>query len=426
MSGVSLQRSGNWSKIVSVSSSWGAVAAAQYVAFASLYEQVSIYFHYMKFSYDPIGWAIHPIILALCVLVGSFSTGILARVSLVITFVPTLVLAAFQVISIETTLLTVCFQLFLVVFDRDWNYPKMRAAPAGNLQIYMFVAGGITAIFLVQFADLISFSNLLDVYGNRERYVARAASGLLVYAKLVVKVFLVILAVQAYRDIRFGFLAIFVAFLFYTIMSSKFMLFIPIIVWVFPYFMTRSHLITMAFILLFLLNTILSGTEYHLITVSLTRRAFLLVPLLHDIYVSMFQDNGAQYFTTSILSPFADPEMPIARMASIYLWGDSRHNANSGAIGSGVAQLGYIGPFIYASIYIVLANLNPGYQKKDPVSLATLSVFILIALGVSDISTVLIMHGGIVFCLVFRFTSKSIGTSSYDKAPKYKPLLAGR
>lgn len=411
--GSSAGRSRALSRMVAFSLGWGAVAIVEYLVFVSIYPQVSNYFLYMKFTYDPIGFAIHPIFIIISAILGVTSVGVMARVSLVITLVPTLVLAAFQVIAPQVTILTILFQLFLVIFDRQIGYPRMRPSTQRDLSLYILIFGLPASALVVIFADLISFKDLLDVYGNRELYSEQVESSSLplTYTKLITKVLLVALAVKAYSDIRYAFIAVAVSILFYLIMSSKFTLFIPIIVWTFPYVMTRAYLITGVFIILYLLNTLMAYTDYHLVTVSLTRRAFLLVPRLNDVYYNIFSDFGAAYFTTSVLSFLADPEMVLAKRASLYFWGDLRTNANAGAVGSGLAQLGYLGPFIFAGIYLFLVNLNPGYRRNDPVSLACLSIFIFTALGISDISTTLLMHGGIVFCVLYRFTSQSLGIS---------------
>jgi hypothetical protein len=397
--------------MVVFSQGWGAVAVIEYLVFVSLYPQVSKYFLYMKFTYEPVGFAIHPVFVVLSAILGITSVGVIARVSLVITLVPTLVLAAFQVIAPQVTILTVLFQAFLVIVDRQIGYPRMRPTNQRDLNLCILIFGLPACGLVIIFADLISFKDLLDVYGNRELYSEQVASSSLplTYTKLIAKVLLVALAIKAYSDIRYAFIAVAVSFLFYLIMSSKFTLFIPVLVWTFPFVMTRAYIITCVFILLYLLNILTTYTDYHLLTVSLTRRAFLLVPRLNDIYYNIFSDFGAAYFTTSVLSFLAEPEMVLAKRASLYFWGDLRTNANAGAVGSGLAQLGYLGPFIFAGIYLFLANLNPGYRRNDPVSLACLSIFIFTGLGISDISTTLFMHGGIVFCILYRFTSQSLG-----------------
>lgn len=391
---------------------WATSAVVQYACLSLCYPEVSSYFEYMKFS---IGYRLlmfHPIFLLLSFLFGLTAVAPFARLNLIITTIPTFVLFAFEVVSPELVILCIAFQAYINAIDKNIGFPFLRSSNINSVKVILLLSAGFSLVGLVYFRDLISFSNLLDVYGNRQLYADKVSQGshIIGYFKLVVKIFLIILALLAYKNYRYGVLAILFSIVFYTILSSKFILAIPLLVWIIPFILRSPKSIIFIFSFVLFLNYASLYTDYHLTIVSLTRRAFLLTARLNDMYHSIYIDLGPQYFTTSFLAFFSEQEsVPISRMASVYMWGSERVNANSGLFGSSIAQLGYIGPFVYSTIYIFLINLNKGYRESDTVSISVVAIFMLIAVGVSDISTTLVLHGGIIMCVLMRFNRKTLG-----------------
>lgn len=389
---------------------WGVVSLLEYLSLAVYYPAVNKYFSYMQFGYVEPKIELHIMSLLICYIIGTLSEGVFSRVSLVITTIPTLVLGVFSSVTVELVMIAVGTQIYLCLIDRRVGLPRLRPYKEKTLQIFIVFAALAGLVVLFLFRDLISFSNLLDVYGNRARYVEKIsqAGGVAAYAKLIVKLLIIILSIYAYKNKSFYLIALAVAFLFYTIFSSKFMLFLPVFVWLFPIAFKQHWVFISFFLFILVLYILLDNTEYHLYLVSLVRRALLLAPRLNDIYLQMQGDYGTQYFSNSILSSFYSNSVNMAREANVYLLGNRDSNANTGLIGSSVLQLGVIGPFVYTTVYLLLANLNRGYSEKDPVALSALAVFILTAIGISDISTTLFLHGGIILCCVLRFSSQSL------------------
>lgn len=127
-----------------------------------------------------------------------------------------------------------------------------------------------------------------------------------------------------------------------------------------------------------------------------TRRVFFLPIRISKDYFEFFTTHQPDYFRQSFLRYFgaSSPYPSIANMiGGIYFNSDSM-SANNGLISDAIANLGYVGIFIFPIlISVVLKWMDRSSKGLDPRIFVTVALYIGLALSNSFLFTVLLTHG---------------------------------
>ena len=128
------------------------------------------------------------------------------------------------------------------------------------------------------------------------------------------------------------------------------------------------------------------------------RRSLLVPSLLNWAYFDFFSVNPNTYWADSKLSlgMISSPyDLGIAELIGREFMGNEETHANTGWIGSGMANAGYVGIALYSVFLGLLLSLLDAYAKKLGYSLI-LAIFVLnvmTATQSADFTTMLLTHG---------------------------------
>lgn len=298
----------------------------------------------------------------------------------------------------------------------DVKRPKLNEI--NNLKILKILAvtavGTILAIVLLGGGRFLNF-DLTAVYEVRGD-AAKNLPGLFGYlnsavGKVIVP-FGIVIAVLT-RKWVYVLVLFFVAILLFGLTAHKAILFNPFVV-LFFYYITGKEKAIQYFIISLIIIGIVSASEFYFsdairgnywVSDLLVRRTLLVPSLLNWFYIDWFSNNDQFFWADSKIS-FGLVDSPNA-LRSVNLIGlqyfeRDEMAANTGWIGSGYANAGIIGVFIYSiAIGLLLAALN-SYAKKLGMRLV-ISLFVISLLGIitsTDIVTSLLTHGLLVALLL--------------------------
>lgn len=141
------------------------------------------------------------------------------------------------------------------------------------------------------------------------------------------------------------------------------------------------------------------------------RRAFFLPALIDSTYINYFSENGYYYWSNSkvtlglLESPY---QYQAPAMIGYEMFGTYESWTNTGLIGSGFANFGYIGVLIYSVILGSTLAVLSSYGKRLGVTFIITSSFFLIqsAISSSDLLTVFFTHGLIIYLLTLIFVTR--------------------
>jgi len=140
----------------------------------------------------------------------------------------------------------------------------------------------------------------------------------------------------------------------------------------------------------------------------IVRRVFLVPPLLDNYYIEFFSEHPLIYWSTSKISfGLVDTDYTTTAPFLIgdFFFGRSEMSANTGFVGSGYSNAGFVGVVIYAVIIgIILAILNSHGRHVGHFIVICASLTVIIsAVTSSDLVTVFLTHGllFLMICLSF-------------------------
>lgn len=182
-------------------------------------------------------------------------------------------------------------------------------------------------------------------------------------------------------------------------------------------------------ILVLTINTLLIASffDFHqedrsgqnLIGTFLFRRALLIPALLNSFYIETFGiSHSYNYFTDKIPSFLGVSPINIVSIPSIvgYRYFNSADtNANTGWIGSGFAQAGFLGVLFYSSLMAFIFRIADVLTKKHglPICLCVLAGPCLTMISSSDVFTGLITHGGFfAFIMLMILPQQNVSTKT--------------
>jgi hypothetical protein len=344
-------------------------------------------------------------------------SDILINIQFIFPILPMLVIYARSNQSLEY----ISFVIFLFLLIITLNKLKIDFLKIPKIKItkfsYQIIAISscalvILTIVLIAFLTNLQFVNfnLLRVYEFRSQ-ISTAIPGYFSYfysisSKILIPT-LIILCFhnKQYKILPFVFV---LSILMFGLTSHKAVLFYPCIS-IFIYFFVRWKYPIQKIILSSILTILISLFMFHneinnLIPSLLVRRVYFVPASLNYMYYDFFSKNPKTLFADSKITlglieyPY---DVKGAKIVGSLIYPGSTANANTGWVGSGYMNLGYIGMFLYSIIISLLFKLlNNISNRIDSLSL-TLSLVIVPFFTLfqsSDLLTTLLSHG-----LIFSF-----------------------
>jgi len=206
--------------------------------------------------------------------------------------------------------------------------------------------------------------------------------------------------------------------LFFGLTSHRSILFYPVVVtaiFLLCKFKKSIHLLLLAYFLLIAISFLSSYflDEVNLISSLIIRRAYFIPANLNFIYFDFFSQNDYLFWAESRISlglvstPYS---VDISNLIGSQYYNSIETNANTGWLGSGYMNAGFIGIFFYSFLIgIILSYINSYSKFIDNRILIAISTPIIMQLFTSsDLPTTMLNHGFIVllFLLLFFRTKK--------------------
>ena len=144
------------------------------------------------------------------------------------------------------------------------------------------------------------------------------------------------------------------------------------------------------------------------ITSLFTYRAMLIPSQINFAYVQFFEEHSYTLWSQSRLSfgVIDDPYGGISHnfLIGVEMFGTSDASANTGWIGSGFANAGIVGGFVYSALFGALLAVIDSARQSDDVGF-TVAAWTMVVIGCiarsADFTNVLITHGLIILLLLF-------------------------
>lgn len=194
----------------------------------------------------------------------------------------------------------------------------------------------------------------------------------------------------------------------FALASSKGTLFVPVVV-IFAYWFSRYRRLSHLTMLGLIMVVIVGGLDFYLGRAGFggiagwfgdlfVRRALLANVLITWVYYNFFSGNPYAYWANSkftfglVNNPY---DLDIPELIGREVFGRPDMHANTGWIGSGMANAGYFGIVLYSVLIGLLLSLLDAYAKKLPPSVVVpLFLFtVLTATAGSDFSSLFLTHG---------------------------------
>ena len=317
----------------------------------------------------------------------------------------------------------------LVIFFSSFKVPIIRLA---QLEPFLLSRLMITVSVLYLFAvigfgglEFINF-NLGEVYEYRESASSNLPQVFGYFSPIVTKIILpvyVVLSVINGRRLE-AVLGFSVSFLFFGLTSHKAPIFYPAVILA-TYWASGKNLSMIIPLGLSVLIAI-CGIDFYLgglfgespwLGSLLVRRALMTSPLINHFYLDFFSDSAFYYW--------ADSKFSLGLVESPYFWsaphvigdyyfGSSAMSANAGFLGSGYANAGLLGTYIYAALVGIIISLLSGYGSViGPRTVTSISVIVLISVfNSTDLTTALLTHGLIGLIILLSIMPKSLNVPS--------------
>lgn len=244
------------------------------------------------------------------------------------------------------------------------------------------------------------------IYEFRDKVADRLDRGVLAYLNLwTYKVFTIFLVCVLLQQKRYVWLVLVFAcqLFFFGLTSHRIVLFLPMLAIVMWLYLGRiNQLAPLPFIAalgLLLAVYVYQAWAIESIPEIIVRRAFFVPSGITFQWFDYFDLHPHVYWADRLLARFSSGEyagINIPRLVGDYLVPGQTSAANTGMIGAGYAQAGYLGVLLYAAIFgLVLSMLNAMVRAGMPMWLvAALSIGPLrTAIADSDLFTSLLSHG---------------------------------
>jgi oligosaccharide repeat unit polymerase len=298
---------------------------------------------------------------------------------------------------------------FLNINRNQISFPKIDIPKI----IFVAVMSIIIAVYSKVGTKGINF-NLLEVYEYRaeiKNSFPKYLLYLIPWASKVMIPFCTVIALEKRRYLL-SFLSIICGVILFSLTGQKSTLFLTLLIPIFYYLIKiqkKKPQVTILSIVL-ILNTALiaSFLDFHqdyifnktLIGTFFFRRALLIPSLLNSFYIETFGTSESfRYFFENI--PYlrdmsTTREMPIPNIIGMLYFNSVDTSANTGWIGSGFAQAGYLGVILYSSLLAFFCRIGDIFAEKHGlhVCFCVLAGPLLAMITSSDTLTALLTHGG--------------------------------
>lgn len=317
------------------------------------------------------------------------------------------------------------FVIFLYLGGIRIRRPKFSSVSKKSFLLIMMSMSAIAILSLIAFGGLRYFSlDPLRVYEFRRD---AAASVPAIFGYIISPVSKVVLPIGIllgllYRSTISSIIFIFLTIMMFGLTHHKSILVAPVVVpavyWSLARFgITKSLTLIFIFLSMIILVEILyfyflveAGTQWF--STFIVRRVFFVPPLLDNYYIEFFSSNPFMYWSASRIS-FGLVETDYLTSAPFLIgeafFGQADTSANVGFVGSGFANAGAVGVFLYAGVIgMVLSVLNAhGRHVGHPTVICSALIVVTSAITTSDLMTVLLTHGLLFLLICLSFMPKS-------------------
>jgi len=320
---------------------------------------------------------------------------------------------SFMYFTCLSFLIIVAFSMFFCIkpvriFKFDIKFLQIILLCFGYLVLMSIVFQGGLKYFNLNLARVYEFraaaaANLPKVYGYINPWTAK-----------VIFPFSLLLAVLTRKKILVLF-SLLGSILMFGLTSHKGPLFYPFAV-LFLYYISRLKRVIIFFVFCYISVIIISLLDHKTGIfsgwfASLCLRRVIFVPaLLNFLYFDFFSHNRLLFWSESkvTLGLFSKKfSLDTPHLIGYYYFGSEFIGANTGWIGSGYANAGFLGLLIYAIIigliFSFLNSLSKFHDKRIIVSIFTAPIFAIMLS--SDLPTAILTHGtliGLILLMLFR------------------------
>ena len=354
---------------------------------------------------------------------GSDTRALFCNLLLAVYLIPSLVVFSFRGFELASALV-IWFAVLVVYLVSSVRLPLLQVASASGVAVVGWLAVSTLAsiVMFIVFGGLENFNlDLSQVYDVRDA-AAEGLPGLFAYlGSTISKVFIPFGVVLSIFYKKRGFLWFFaissilmfgitshksvVAFaiaaaLFYLFLRSggKFGLILGILV-------ASSGLSLILVVITDVTDGASSGTIISWFSSLFVRRSLMVPPLLDFHYLEFFRYNPNYYWSDSritlnlIRNPYGGEAMPY--VIGLLYFNDVSLGANTGFIGSGFGQAGFIGVFVYSvAVGLVISILNSaGNRVGHPIVFSATLGIVLTMFSSADFVTTILNHG-LAFALI--------------------------
>ena len=359
------------------------------------------------------------------------------HMALLLIIIPSLLLYACAGASNNFIWVTICgYTTFAILIKSKYRFLNKNrsqiAFPKIDItNIVLFVVVGIIiAVYSKVGAKGINF-NILKVYEYRSEIKSsfpKYLFYLIPWASKVMIPFCIVNGLQRQRYL-FSFLSIICGVLLFSLTGQKSTLAITFLIPIFYYLIKENkrkpQVTILAIVLILNIALILSFLDFHqhypfdktLIGTFFYRRVLLIPALLNSFYIETFGTSESFRYFSDKIPYFRDisktQDMPISNIIGMIYFNSSDNSANTGWIGSGFAQAGYLGVILYSSLLAFFCRIGDIFAKKhgSNVCFCVLAGPLLGMITSSDTLTVLLTHGGGLALILLLILPKQNGAN---------------
>jgi len=403
------------------------VCAVTFVAMlVLLYKyQLSTYWNYMGFNW---AFSFPKFLLSLCIIIiislllpkTVTTKSVFLILATYMHFIPSLVLFAVANKDFAYFLAVI---ISICVFSICLHAPvkRMVVRPLSWKQVILFSFGVnvLTLVLLIIFSGFDNFNlDFSQIYEFRADAKSNLPAFMAYLRPMATKVFLPIFVILSFVSGKKTLQALAVAIIvtYFAFTNHKIIIFASISSVILYYALRKvshAHRIYYLFLVLlflccidvFLFKQISGGTELSYISSVVVRRSLMVPALLDSYYADFFLNNPYNYWADSkvglgLVDKQFDLNIPFLIGAEYFK--SEQMSANTGIIGSGFANAGYIGVAIYSALLgFIIAVLNKYGDRNGHVFVISISFTLVMgALRSSDLPSVFLTHG-LMFLFIF-------------------------
>lgn len=304
---------------------------------------------------------------------------------LIFTIIPTCVLFSYGGHSTElfATSMAVYFALASVRLF-DIRFSQRVNVDVENIIRFLFAVSAISTVYLTWRIGLSSFSlDFINVYERREDVsstLSLALDGYLSQILAQVNLLASIIALHYKRKLYF-LLSMANALFIFGIFGHKAQIILPILLTFTAFILRYRNFVFLSMLLFTIISAFISYiyiySEDPVALIALTYRRLMFVPvLLNEAYFTYAHAAGYVYWADSKFGlgivEYRDT-VSIANIIGEFVTGSIKAHANTGMIGSGYVQAGYIGVAVYTGILFAVSIVTDAMARAKRIdALATL------------------------------------------------------